>query len=95
MLLIGINWNNYAYVAQNVVWKFQGNADVEAKENISAILKDNFKFRSAFIDIYGLTKKMLGENIIGKYEYVKDETGIIENLKMYTFFEKQKSWKIW
>ena len=69
VLLIGINWNNYAYVAQNVVWKFQGNADVEAKENISAILKDNFKFRSAFIDIYGLTKKMLGENIIGKYEY--------------------------
>ena len=31
VLLIGINWNNYAYVAQNVVWKFQGNADVEAK----------------------------------------------------------------
>ena len=80
VLLIGINWNNYAYVAQNVVWKFQGNADVEAKENISAILKDNFKFRSAFIDIYGLTKKMLGENIIGKYEYVKDETGIMQHI---------------
>lgn len=31
VLLIGMNWGNYANIAQTVIWKLQGNTDVKAK----------------------------------------------------------------
>lgn len=80
VLLIGMNWGNYANIAQTVIWKLQGNTDVKAKENISSALKESFKFRDKFIDLYGVTKKALGENIIGEYEYVKDEMGVMQHI---------------
>lgn len=79
-MLIGMNWKGYVSVIQIVASKLQGNTDIKTKEQIPATLKDNFKYRSEFIDAYGLTKKTLGENIIGKYEYVKDESGIMQHI---------------
>lgn len=79
-LIVGMNWRNYISAAQIAESKLQGNADIKVKEQITQTFKDNFKYRSQFIDVYGLTKKTLGENIIGKYEYVKDESGIMQHI---------------
>lgn len=79
-LLIGMNWKNYVSVAQTVASRLQGNTDINIREQITSTLKDNLKYRSEFIDTYGLTKKTLGENIIGQYEYVKDESGIMQHI---------------
>lgn len=80
LVLIGMNWKNYISVLQTAATRWQGNFDIHTKEIIAATLKDNFKYRSEFINAYGLTKKVLGENIIGKYEYIKDESGIIQHI---------------
>lgn len=80
LLLIGVNYNSYISAAQTAVWKLQGNSDIHVQEAIESTLKDNFKYRNELIDVYGTTKKILGENIIGKYEYVKDESGIMQHI---------------
>lgn len=79
LLLIGINGNNYISIVQTVAYKLD-NFDVETKNTISSILRDNFTYHSEFIDAYGLSKKAFGEKIIGNYEYVKDESGIMQHV---------------
>ncbi len=78
VFLIGANWNNYISIAQTVFSKMQGSADIQTQNTISSILKDSFAYRSKFIDLYGLSKRTLGDRIIGKYEFVKDESGIMQ-----------------
>lgn len=76
--LVYVNKNNYISIAQTVVSKLQGNSDIQAKNTIAGILRDNFTYRSAFIDTYGLSKRVLGERIIGNNEFLKDESGIMQ-----------------
>lgn len=78
LFLICMNWKNYVSIIQTVVNKFQGNSQVKVKDSITSTLKDNFKYRTGFIDAYGMSKKVLGERIIGDYEFVKDESGIMQ-----------------
>lgn len=79
LLLVGLNGKNYISIAQTCVLDFD-NHNVEVKNTVNSILKDNFKLRNEFINVYGLSKKVLGEKIIGKYEYVKDESGIMQHI---------------
>lgn len=78
--LIAVNYKSYISAFQTVLNKVQGNNDTEASEAISNTFKDNFAFRNKFIDLYGLSKKASCEDIIGNYEYVKDEAGIMQHI---------------
>ncbi len=87
ILLIGANGRNYISIAQTVIDKIQGNPDIQAKNTMETILKDNFTYRSTFIDAYGLSKRALGERIIGDYEFLKDESGIMQLMQGWPSYD--------
>lgn len=80
VMIIGANWQNYISIVQTVFSKMQGNSEIQVKNTAASILKDSFAYRSDFIDIYGLAKRTFGERVIGNYEFVKDESGIMQHV---------------
>lgn len=78
LYLIGANWRNYVSIIQTVANASQGGSQENVKDSMTTILKDSFRYRRGFIDAYGMSKKILGERIIGDYEFVKDESGIMQ-----------------
>lgn len=70
------NWNSFVGQFDNISFD-------NAKEKFSGVedlLKAKFYAKSNLIDVYGLTQKLLGKNIVGNFEYIKDEEGYLHRL---------------
>lgn len=85
LLLIGLNWNNYLSVFKQVLdSSVQAGTKINLEETVSGTLKADFSSRDDFIDLCGLSKRLLGERIIGDNEYVADELGKMQYLNVPT-----------
>lgn len=80
LAMIVANSENYSTIAKTVLDRNVEDESGNIQDSASSILKDNFANRDSFLDIYGLSKKVLGERVIGDYEYVLDEGGIMQHV---------------
>ena len=60
----------------------------QAEEIIPQIeihMKENFKNRDTFIELYGAFLNMVHLNIVGNFEYIKDDAGIMQRIEPLQF----------
>lgn len=53
----------------------------QSASNIELQLKERMKGRGKLVDLYGLSLRTLRKNVVGNFEFIKDQRGIIQMVK--------------
>lgn len=65
----------------------EGNNPKETLSNIEESFQENFYGKSTFANLYGITLNGLNWKIIGDYEFIKDEAGIMQRISSVSSYE--------
>lgn len=92
---------NFKHIVCQTMPKLVGSNQENLRENITASENDfqnNFKGRDKYIEIYGVAQKLMGRNIVGNFEYIREDGAIYSSVsyldstdKMIQEIEKVKA----
>lgn len=76
--LLCLNAKSYFKMLEVIPQALEEKQDIaQISDQWSDILRESFWNKDGFADIYGAVERSLGKNIIGNFEYIKDNLGIL------------------
>ena len=73
-----LNTKSYLKMLELIPEALEEKQDIaQISDQWSNILRESFWKKDGFADIYGIIERSLGKNIIGNFEYIKDNLGIL------------------
>lgn len=77
-LCVLLNKNGTIQIISALINSPETQSTEEVLQSLSDIYKSNFTNQLAFTDLFGGVQRLLGKRIVGNYEFVKDNAGVMQ-----------------
>lgn len=98
-MLCILNLYKFLSISKQKITSEEGKESTNVFSDIENSFRENVAHRNEMVDMYGIYQRMIGHSVVGNFEYVADEYGILHMINDYTpyqtdnFIEEMKELK--
>lgn len=84
-----LNIYNFLSISKQKITSQEESTSKNVFSDIENTFRENVKYRNSLVNMYGIYQKAIGHTVVGNFEYVADEYGILHMINNYTPYQAE------